>query len=156
MALWIAAAEPATSVVLVLDVDHDFEPRGLGAGINCVSVRDNEVGSLRFLAVDLIRLADVPAVLVVCNRTEHHHAVAETELGVRYRAVSAFINRMPFETKHVAKPTNGGFGVTIAQPRKYCGARTFRAVRHGWNPYVVSCLFANCKRPQREFLRRAP
>src|SRR5262249_20746220 len=73
MALRIAAAEAAASVIFVLDVDHDFETGGLGPGIDGIGVRDYEVRRLGFLAADFIRLANVPAVLIICNRAEHHH-----------------------------------------------------------------------------------
>jgi hypothetical protein len=87
---------------------------------------------LRFFAADLIRLANVPAVFVVYNRAEHHHAVAEGELRMRYRAVRTLVNCMLLETKHLAKPTDSRFGVTIAQPGNSRAARIFRSICHGF------------------------
>src|SRR5262249_20229269 len=111
MALWIAAAESAAAVVLVLDVDHNFESGRLGSNITSMSIRDDEVGLLGFFPTDICWLAVIPAVFVIRDRAKHNHSVAEAELRMRYRAVRAFINGVPRETKHFAKPVDGGFGV---------------------------------------------
>src|SRR5262249_46661933 len=89
------------------------------------------VWSLRFLAADLVRLANVPAVLVIHHRTEHYHAVAEAELSMRYRTVRCFIDCVLRKAEHIAKPSDGSFRVAIPQPQNTRSACVFGTSGHG-------------------------
>jgi hypothetical protein len=65
MSLRIAAAESTAAIILVLDIDDDFESGGPGSGIDCISVGNDEVGSLGFFSTDICRLANIPAMFVI-------------------------------------------------------------------------------------------
>jgi hypothetical protein len=67
VAFRIAAAESVAAVVLIVDIDHDFESGGLGSGLNYIGVCNNQVWSLGFFAVDIHRLEDIPAIFVIHN-----------------------------------------------------------------------------------------
>jgi hypothetical protein len=114
MTLRIATGKSAATVILALNLDHDFESGRLRSGIDCISVRNHKVGSLGYFPTDICRLADVPAVLVINNGAEHHHAVAEGQLCMRYRAVRGFVDCVLLKAEYITKPSNGSFGVAIA------------------------------------------
>ena len=54
--LRIAARKTFASVALVFQIEHYLGAGGFGSRINGIAIRNDEIGTLRFLAFQLIRL----------------------------------------------------------------------------------------------------
>src|SRR5215467_2530951 len=81
MAFQIAAAVEAATVILVSNLHDNLGSSRFGAGIVRIGIVDDDVGTLRPGAADLLRRLDPAPELVVARRTEHDHAVPEDQLG---------------------------------------------------------------------------
>src|SRR5262245_42484085 len=102
MTFGIATGEPAPTVVLVLDLYHNPGTTRLGALIDGVGIRHDEVGTLR-RAAQLRGRGLQLAEIVVARRAEHDHARAERQLGVRDAALTVGIHRLLRKAEDVAE-----------------------------------------------------
>src|SRR5271165_7071648 len=121
MPFGIPAGEGPPSVALIRDVEDHLRARRLRHGINSVSVGGDQAGALRIGHSDLVGLFDVLAIFRLgswlYHGTEHDHAVAKRQLGVRDASIGVGVDGVLFESQRPAKPLNGGGSVAVAQSR---------------------------------------
>ena len=132
MAFGVAAGEGSAAVVHVAGVEDHGGAGGFGGGVDGVCVGDYEVDSVGVAEVDLVGLGHEFAELAaVVSRAEHHHSVAEGELGVHDSGVvGAQVDGLLFEAEGLAEPVDGSEGVAVAEARDDVGAAGFGLVRH--------------------------
>lgn len=111
----VAAAETATAVILVLELDDDFRAGGLRLGIKRIGAVDDHVEALGRSTADLVRLPQQPSIFGIDHRCHHHHAVAEGQLRVGDAHLLIAILALAFEAEGLAQPIDGGGDIAIAQ-----------------------------------------
>ena len=100
-----------------------------------LGVVDAEVADLGFDAADLVGLHHQLAEGGLLDRSHHHHAIAERELGVQHRAVVVGDDAMLLEAECIAQPLDRGRNIAIAHGRNdrrarlwACGCTCFMAL----------------------------
>ena len=115
MTFEVAASVAAAPVSFVMNINDDLRPGGFGTGVVRVTIRDNDVGKLRFRAADLVGLLQREAEIVFADGAEHNHAGTKGELGVGDSVVWTGNNDMFFETESFAEPFDCRRGISITQ-----------------------------------------
>ena len=113
----IATGISATAGGLDLDVQHDLGARRLGAGVVRFRVVHEQIADLRFDAADLVGLYHQVAERGLLDRSHHHHAGAERELGVKHGTFRVLDEAMRYETECLLQPRDGCGDVAIAHRR---------------------------------------
>jgi len=115
MTFEIAASVASAAMAFVVNIKNDLGACGFSAGIVRIAVGDDDIGTLRFSTIGLVRLLQSEAMIVVTNRAKHDHSRAECELGVGDGVVFARDDEMLFETEGVTEPLDGGGSVAITE-----------------------------------------
>src|ERR1035438_992890 len=114
MAFGVFHGELAAAIGSVLKGTDDGSFGGYCAGMNRIGVGDDDVDAAGLDAVHISRRLEAAAIFVILFGAEHDHAIAEDEFGVADGSIFAFVDGMEGEAKHLAKPGNGVWGVSVA------------------------------------------